>query len=314
MRPFSAYAAILALGLSAAPVQAACDMTASAGPAVGSTRVKASASGLPALYFHADMDVNTDGAARSYHPRDPRGQTLALNNIANAISAIYDASGQRIDCSPRRGTCFTRYIQTFEAARDARWNPNGHPRVATRHMIPWKHDPALGWSAPCTIASGSFAGYFVSQTSKPADATRGECDQDRYVDSMTIPAIVLPSGVAWRSQGVVADEFDLVAVRDRQSGTLRYAIVGDRGPAGKTGEGSVALTAALRGQVLTGQETYAQIKRLALADVDYLIFPTYDVKRREPGPVTQAKIDRWGAEAFAAWGGETRLAACRAGG
>ncbi len=313
MRALTSGLVALALSGSFGPVQAACDMTASAGPAVGSTRVVASARGLPALYFRADMDVNTDGAARSYHPQDPRGRTLALNNIANAISAIYDASGQRIDCSPRRNACFTRYIRTFEAARDARWNPKGHPRIATRHMIPWKHDPALGWDAPCTIASGPFAGYFVSQTSKPADATLGECDQARYIDSMTIPAIVLPSGVAWRSQGVVTDEFDLVAVRDRKSGTLRYAIVGDRGPADKTGEGSIALTAALQGRTLTGQETYDQIKTLALADVDYLIFPTYDVKKREPGPVTQEKIDRWGAEAFAAWGGEARLAACRTG-
>lgn len=290
---------------------AGCEMPTPAGPAVSSTRPVASDSGLPAIYFRADMDVNTDGAARSYHPQDPRGRTLAYNNIGNAISAIYDASGRRIDCEPRRGACFTRYITTFEAARDAAWNPNGHPRIETKGMIPWAFDRALGWNTPCLIKTGPNAGYFVSQTSRPADASKGECEQTRYVDSLAIRAIVLPRGVGWKSQGIVADEFDLVLVRDRLTGAQQYAIVGDRGPADKTGEGSIALTAALKNRTLTGQETYEEIKTLALKDVDYLIFPTFDVKKREPGPITPEKIDRWGKEAFDAWGGEVRFAECR---
>jgi hypothetical protein len=257
------------------------------------------------------MDVNTDGASRSYHPADPRGKTLAFNNIANAISAIYDKDGRSIGCTPRRGACFMRYIRTFEAARDSGWNPVGHPRVETKGMIPWRYDEALRRRVPCIIASGPHAGYFVSQTSRAADDTRGECDQARYVDSFSIPAIVLHKGTPWKAGGVVADEFDLVVVRDRASGHMRYAIVGDRGPAGKTGEGSIALAASLNQHTLTGNETYPQIKALALSDVDYLIFPSYDLKKREPGPISQAKIDRWGEEAFRAWGGEQRFAECR---
>ena len=101
------------------------------------TRIFASSAGVPAIYFRADMDVNTDGSSRSYHPDDPRGRTLALNNIANAISGLEDAQGRDIDCTPRSGACFTRYIETFIAARDAKWDPVGHPRVATDGMIPW---------------------------------------------------------------------------------------------------------------------------------------------------------------------------------
>ena len=55
------------------------------------TPIHASTAGEKAIFFTADLDVNTDGAARSYHPMDPRGKSLALNNMGNAITRIFDA-------------------------------------------------------------------------------------------------------------------------------------------------------------------------------------------------------------------------------
>lgn len=310
MRAVGVALAILTWSVGAAGQAGECKHQLLAGAGVPGTPVYAAPAGEPSLYFHGKLNVNTDGASRSYHPNDPRGKTVALNNVGNAITNIYDAKGKKITCSPRSGACFTRFISTFEAARDAQWNPVGHPRIETDGIIPWQTDPQLGRKAPCLIASGPYKGYFVSQTSKPADATRPTCDQARYIDSLAINAIVLPRKTQWASQGHVAEEFKLVAVRDRATGKIAYAIVGDRGPAGSLGEGSIALAAAMTSTVLSGQETYQQIKALARGTVDYVILNAQDIKVLKPGAVTQAKIDEAGKTAFEAWGGIGRLNAC----
>lgn len=129
---------------------------------------------------------------------------------------------------------------------------------------------------------------------------------------MTINAVVIPGGAKWKSQGIVADSADIVVTRNRQNGKIEYAIIGDTGPANSLGEGTVALAASLGGVTLNGTETYSAIKKLALRDVDYLILPSYDVKKKRPGPITQSKINELGAEAFEAWGGVQRLDSCKA--
>jgi hypothetical protein len=277
--------------------------------AVG-TQIYSAESGLAALYFRADMDVNTDGAARSYHPDDPLGRDKALNNIANAITRIYDADGRDVTCSPRSGACFSRFIETFEAARDARYAPAGHPRVETEGIIPWRRDESLGWDVPCTITTGPNAGFFVSQTAVALDPTLDQCDQGRYLDSLAINANVLPRGADWRSQGVRTDRTDLVVARDLTTGRIAFGINGDTGPADKLGEGSVAFVAALGGVTLSGTETYAEIRRLARPAVEYLIFPTRDIRKITGGTFSQADIDRAGAAAFEEWGGTARLDGC----
>jgi len=274
------------------------------------TSIYAASTGVASLYFRADMDVNTDGSPRSYHPDDPRGERLAFNNIANGIGRIRDALGVDITCSPRRGACFTRFITTFEASRDAGYDPVGHPRFTTPGIIPWKFNPALGRSAPCTIASGPFKGYFVSQTALAADPSRDACDQARYLDSQAFNANVLPGGAVWKSQGVATDGGDLVVAHDLETGRTAFAINGDAGPAASIGEGSIALTAALKGVTLTGDEPYAQIRALARPRVQYVIFPRDDIRRLAGPTFTQADIDRHGAALFTRWGGPARLAAC----
>lgn len=274
------------------------------------TQVFASTSGEKAIFFASDLDVNTDGAARSYHPDDPRGRSLALNNMGNAITRIFDAEGRDITCSPRRGACFTRFMTVFEAARDAGYDPDGHPRFETDGIIPWQRDAALGRDVPCTIASGPFAGYFVSQTALLADRSAGICDQARYLDALSINAIVLPRQANWRSQGVVTDQGDLAVVVDADTGRLAFALIGDTGPRAAIGEGSVALAAALGGEALAPDATFDEIKALKRPRVATVIFPTRDVPRLTGGRFTQADIDRLGQQALADFGGLPRLRAC----
>jgi hypothetical protein len=274
------------------------------------TPILASRTGVPALHFNADIDVNTDGASRSYHPADPQGRSLALNNIVNAITGAKEADGTPIACAPKRGACFMRYIRAFERARDSRWATSGAPQVSTRYIIPWRMDPALGRRVPCTIASGPFAGFFVSQTSFIVDPSKSECSQDRYLDAMAFNAAVLPGGVNWSSQDRRAAIGDLVVVRAPATGRIAYAILGDAGPRKSIGEVTIALAAQLRGQTVPANASYQQIRALALRDGQYLIFPGTDVRRSIPGAVSQSEIDRLGREIFQRWGGEARLAQC----
>jgi len=276
----------------------------------GRTRIYAANAGRASLYFRSDLDVNTDGAARSYHPDDPRGKTRALNNMGNALTKIFDQEGRDVTCSPRRGACFNLLISTFEQARDAGYSPGAHPRVETKGIIPWRFDARRGWKVPCTIPDGPSAGFFVSQTSLEVDRARDECDQRRYLDSLSFNAIVLPRNVSWRSQGVATDEGDLVVVRDIASGRIAYAITGDRGPAQALGEGTVALAASLANRNLEGDETYQQIKTLARPDVQYVIFPMDDIRRIMSGPFTQQDVNDVGERLFSDWGGGDRLDAC----
>lgn len=251
------------------------------------------------------MDVNTDGAVRSYHPQDPRGHTRALNNIVNATSGAWTTQGVRLTCDRTQAECFRRYIAVFETARDNGWSTAG-ARVETYHMIPWRFDPALGRRTPCLNSQG----YFVSQTAFLFDPARDVCDQARYLDAAKFNAIVLPNNAVWRSQRWKADQGDLAVTRDRATGRIAFAIVGDTGPARDIGEGTLALVASLGGKTLTGSETRLTTRTMGRADVDYLIFNGRELRRTYPSAFSQEDVDRMGREAFDAWGGEARLSAC----
>ncbi|EGL64342.1 hypothetical protein AGRO_2983 [Agrobacterium sp. ATCC 31749] len=262
---------------------------------------------IPSIFYTADMDINTDGSPRSYHPNDPKGETIALNNMGNAINSIHEKfGGKSLGCRPRRGECYERYISTFEAARDSNYDRLA-PWITTDGMIPWKYDAKLKRHIPCLVESGSYKGYFVSQTSvrlKNGD----ECDPSIYLDSMKINANVLPRNTHWESQGIVTDGFDLVVVINA-SNKIVFGINGDRGPS--IGEVSVALGASMAGVKLKGDETYRQVKKLALANASYLIFPAIDLKRLKGPGFSQSDIDEIGAKTFREWGGLDRLIRCR---
>ncbi len=272
------------------------------------TQIWTTPNGVASLLFVAHLDVNTDGAARSYHPDDPRGKTLALNNIANATSSIHAADGSDLACAPIKGECFERYIRTFEAARDARWVPAGAPQWRSSGMIPWQKT-AGGDQVPCTITDGPFKGFFVSATAFPADQDKGPCDQARYLDSLSFHAVVLPGRTPWAA--AVANG-DLAVIQDLQSGRIAFAIVGDRGPRNALGEGTIGLAATMSGVTLTGTETYAQVKKLARPRVLYLVLRGQGIRQRVPGTLTQALIEQHARSAYEAWGGDARLAACKA--
>ena len=270
----------------------------------GDTIIYQSPTGLPSLFYTADMDVNTDGSPKSYHPDDPKGQSIALNNMGNGITGIYTSlNGKNIGCSPRQGDCYQRYISTFNDARDSDYHPRS-PWITTYGIIPWKYDKALGRDIPCTDDNG----YFISQTAYTL--YRGDaCDQARYLDSTTINSNVLPSKTSWQSQGVVTDGFDLVVLFG-DDGKIVFGINGDRGPANKIGEVSVSMATRFKGQEPDAIKNYRDVKAFSTAKAHYLIFPTVDIKRRKGRNFTQADINKIGIETLNKWGGIDRLRKC----
>ncbi|WP_297587595.1 hypothetical protein [Roseibium sp.] len=109
----------------------------------GETKLMASKRGEhPTVFYRSDLDVNTDGTSRSYHPDDPRGERIALNNMGNAISEAWNADGDKVTCDGgdarnRQGNCFDEFILAFEGARDVKYHPQKFPKFKTKWIIPW---------------------------------------------------------------------------------------------------------------------------------------------------------------------------------
>lgn len=281
------------------------------------TKIYTSESGLPSIFYSSNMDVNTDGAARSYHPDDPNGKTIAYNNIANAITKAWHADGTLITCdggdaAKRRGACYSEYINAFIGAKNVNFSDTKFPRIETTYIIPWKKDAALGWDVPCTIKSGKNEGFFISQTSARVNPSGDKCDQTTYLDSLTVNAVVRSGGARWKSQGIITDDGDLVIVRNNDTGKISYAIQGDVGPSKNIGEGTIALTSDLSGISISSNATYSEIRKLVVKNADYLIFPSHDAIKQYSNQkeLTQDLINDYGKEIFDKWGGVERLNSC----
>src|SRR6266511_1560327 len=117
-------------------------------------------------------------------------------------------------------------------------------------------------------------GFYVSPTSLQ-DPTRAVADPRRYVDASTIPYVVLPRLVRDRGRVRLGD---FVAVRNRANGKIAYAIYADGGPAGKIGEGSIALAKALR---IPSNPKHGGTDR---KEVAYVVFPGSGNKRPRTKP------------------------------
>lgn len=250
--------------------------------------------GTGSLFFTTPFAVNTDGAPTSYHPDDPFGsQGLAINTICNGANT-YLPSGEKLN----HENC-SELVSAFKQARDAGWSGAGTPRmefygVATRDERR---------SVPCTISSGPYSGYFVSTTSQPADPSRGNCEQERYLDSLELPFIIYPGAAEIRNRGF--GKRDVAVLFNPDTGVTEYAIVGDKGPKWGLGEGSVFVSKSLR-QISENPTSRRDTYNFVVNKVHALILTESSI---EP-PFTLEKIRAEGKEALDAWGGEARFRAC----
>lgn len=229
------------------------------------------------VFFRAGLRVNTDGAANSYHPI---GRSAgALNTICNGI-AVYPSSGphkgERISSiapgSMDPGERCQTILNIFRESRNANY---AFPNSGTISWYALAMEPGAapaGYYRPCIQKSGQYAGFFVAQTAKPADASKPVCDPAHWMSSTEIPYITLPSGSrAFAAAKVGVGDLALVYRHFGGKNIWVTAIVADTGNRNELGEGSIALHHAL------GNPTVGIIPLNLPADVVTFIF-----KKSEP--------------------------------
>jgi hypothetical protein len=218
------------------------------------------------IFFQTNLRVNTDGSPLSYHPQDPLGKTIALNNICNGIAVMRGTSKDNL-CLKR--ATFSEAIGVFEKFRDNNWTvPQGY-RITWANVLPTIKEN--GKDVPCVFKAGEFKGYFGSLTALTNGLTgdKGECEIDNQVNPMTVPALVLVGG-----QNVVkkfgAKVGDLLVVYHPKTQLFSSAIIGDTGPPDNLGEGSVLLNMKLLG-VTVPPTKKAETFKLSIENTQVLV-------------------------------------------
>lgn len=249
------------------------------------------------LLFVESLNVNTDGTRRSYSVEDFWGETVALNNLCNAMSD--GCSGLSSDALK------ARRIATQQA------HANGWPADPLRQtklsaaIIPFKN------GKPCPLVDG----FLVSATALHAARVGDVCDISNYVDALTTPALVLPKSPSEFAKR--AKVGDLVVAMVPGANQPVYAVVGDMGPAGELGEGSIALNGKLLGRTSL-PKNYLEVRgkgefRGRGWTVPRAIVLVLPGTRDAANPfMTPERIDEAAKKHFDTWGGVARLESCAA--
>ena len=248
------------------------------------------------LLFITSLKVNTDGTRISYHQDDPTGRRCAANPNATPCAINNVANAFRDHKRP---------VSDFEAIRNA-----GYPLPKTWQVLnPNIIEKNKKTGKPCIAADG----YLVSMTADVAVpggfARQGDCDQTKWIDALTVPALVIPGGSQFVNLGVTKRS---LTIAFSPSATRRVVpgIVGDIGPADEIGEASVAMNRMLNGLPDTDQPKHRQdaIARFQAGRSAILVLPgAASVLAR---PITPARVAQAGSDAMAKFGGVEKLYGC----
>lgn len=255
------------------------------------------------LLFIDRLNVNTDGTRRSYSVDDFWGERVALNNLCNAMSD---------GCAGLDNAALKARRELTQRAAAEGWPVPllAQTKIAAA-IIPFKA------GKPCPAVNG----FLVSATALHKPQVADACDITNYADALVTPAIVLPKNPA---QGVLsgfaqrgAKVGDLVVALLRDQPEPVFAVVGDTGPAGELGEGSVALNGRLLGktaepvnyQELRGKGVFKG-KAWVTPPTVVIVFPG---TRNTAAPwMTPERIDAAARPLFEKWGGVERARSCSA--
>jgi Fungal chitosanase of glycosyl hydrolase group 75 len=247
-----------------------------------------------ALVFYVEAGLLSDpegkiGQIKAENiPQAPASQGVEVQRIGNSQiksvgNAILFSSGLVIDA----GGAPRAYHPDGHSGLDALPNagqPGNWYGVVTDTGLPTGNPVIQGPTDPAP-------GYYVSFTAL-ADSSKARTDPRRYVDSSTVPYIVIPARFAGGNGGKIGD---LALVYYEKANKLVYCVVADIGPARKIGEGSIALANALG--------LPADPKRGLDVRLTYLVFPNSGAH----WPMTNAEIRDKGEQLFNDWGGLDRL-------
>jgi hypothetical protein len=237
--------------------------------------------------FVSGLKVNTDGTKISYKVDDPHAEHGAINDMKYALT-----KGSTID--------------EYRAIAAADWLPLDKTwSILNPDVIEQAKD-----GKPCVTPDG----YLVSMTSvgSVADAYDrvGDCDQSKWLDSLSVPALVLPTGhTEFRAHGITTRSVGVAMTVD-PSHRLSLGIVGDEGPPDQLGEASVAMNNELNGMPPDAVPTSDAdaVERFQGPPSIVILFPGSE--NRLGFPLTRDSVEAGAKAAFDAWGGEARLVAC----
>lgn len=247
------------------------------------------------LLFIVSLKVNTDGTQISYSESDPTGlncqsdqnaEHCAINNVRNAF------------------VNHRRPVTDFTAVRDA-----GYPDRRTWQVLsPTIIEKNAATKKPCIVD-----GYLVSMTADVAVdggfARVGDCDQSKWIDALTVPAIVLPKNSQFTGLGVKKRSL-VVALSRSDTKRIVYGIVGDFGPPKQIGEATVAMNRSLNGLPDNDVPKHRQDAkdRFQAGRTAILLFPGGE--RVLSRPISRDRIEVSGADALTKLGGADKLYEC----
>jgi hypothetical protein len=164
-------------------------------------------------------------------------------------------------------------------------------------------------------------GFLVSATALHKPRITDVCDIDNYVDALLTPALVLPKNPTKSTLPEFARRNakvgDLAVAMAPGASEPVFAVVGDVGPAGELGEGSIALNGKLLRKTadplnyreVTGKGPFKG-RAWTVPKAIVVVFPG---TRNETDPMmTPDRIEEAGKKRFASWGGVERMKSCAA--
>jgi hypothetical protein len=259
------------------------------------------------------MNINLDGSARAYSPKNYEGG--ALLHLCNA-GKVYLPDGTSYEGSESNATCTGRFMTDFQRIGDAGWND---PKVGA---ISWYgvlgegtakiHGKTITQVKPVLQKDGS--GFYVSPTSLFDASVSDVADQSRYVDPLTMPSAVIPailtpkngkSRVAEIDSPVAFGSFG-VAINRRLKVAVPF-VVGDGGP--RIGEGSAALARLVAGRAI-GEEITRKNRDAGQVDSNDVLWIFFGGEAAKYDHAQQQALIDAAEAAFQKWGGEARLKEC----
>lgn len=160
-----------------------------------------------ALIFMTHMNIDFDGAANAYGPDDKEPLDYLVNG--------------------GKGTHYYGLMSILPTTKNP-VDKNGMINApdGTRVKVDKRYPDSQGY-LPVVQQSGTYAGYFVSTTSKTnPDGSPSLYEQSHYLDSTSVPYCALSSGL--KSKGIRGGDFGL-AIRLDTFATASFAFLGGEG-------------------------------------------------------------------------------------
>jgi Fungal chitosanase of glycosyl hydrolase group 75 len=295
------------------------------------------------------LTVDTDGSSRAYHPEDPEGTGVcteqkhgrssslhgvcALTSLASAHLRVFRGNeeirpyqdGKR---NPEFAAAWLEFWPDIKSRRLKRVDLQGvvDDGTAAKEALYYSREKntaavlnteiiAFKDGYPCQNQNSDAKDYFVAETtlkrvrSGARSRKNDSCDPSQFVDASKIPFFVIPENVFTNiSVGDIAIGYAKVGAADR----LVFGIVGDTGPTGQIGEGSVAFINKLLDQSHQPMNSSA-VNRLDInlekPEPEYreigslAVLVLGNTSQLLKGNYTPANIEQVGRKALARWAG-----------